>query len=77
MQTIQFAILFDRAAGNGYGRMDLCLHDFYRRDMDAGILARREAREYIAEMYMKLRGLSRRGALARSAARCAARQSLL
>ena len=58
VQTIQFAILFDRAVGhgNGYGRMDLYLYDFYRRDMDAGRLTRQEAREYIAEMYMKLRG---------------------
>ncbi len=58
VQTLQFAILFDRAVGhgNGYGRMDLYMYPFYKKDMDAGILTRREAREYIAEMYMKLRG---------------------
>jgi len=58
VQTVQFAILFDRAVGhgNGYGRMDLYLNDFYRAGIDNGTLTRKEAREYIAEMYMKLRG---------------------
>ncbi len=58
VQTIQYAILFDRAVGhgNGYGRMDLWLQPYYDRDTDAGILTREEARETIAEMYMKLRG---------------------
>ena len=58
VQALQFAILFDRAVGhgNGYGRMDQYMMPFYRADMDAGRLTRREAREYLAEMYMKLRG---------------------
>jgi len=58
VQALQFAILFDRAVGhgNGYGRMDLYMYPFYKKDTEAGILTRKEAREYIAEMYMKLRG---------------------
>lgn len=58
VQALQFGILFDRAVGhgNGYGRMDQYMMPFYRADMDKGILTRAEAREYLAEMYMKLRG---------------------
>ncbi len=58
VQALQFAILFDRAVGhgNGYGRMDLYMYPFYKAGIDAGTLTRTEAREYIAEMYMKLRG---------------------
>ena len=58
VQTLQFAILFDRSIGhgNGYGRMDQYMMPFYKRDVDNGMLTREEAREYIAEMYMKLRG---------------------
>ena len=58
VQALQFAILFDRSVGhgNGYGRMDQYMMPFYQADMDKGILTRREAREYLAEMYMKLRG---------------------
>lgn len=58
VQWIQFAVLFDRAVGhgNGYGRLDLYLIDYYLRDKQAGVLTRREAREYLSEMYMKLRG---------------------
>ena len=58
VQTLQFAILFDRSVGhgNGYGRMDQYMMPFYQKDMDAGTLTRKEAREYLAEMYMKLRG---------------------
>ena len=58
VQAIQFAILFDRSVGhgNGYGRMDQYMMPFYRADMEKGILTRTEAREYLAEMYMKLRG---------------------
>ncbi len=58
VQSLQFAILFDRATGhgNGYGRMDLYMIDFYRAGIADGTLTRKTAREYIAEMYMKLRG---------------------
>lgn len=58
VQLIQFTIMFDRAVGhgNGYGRMDLYLIDYYKKGINEGSLTRKEAREYIAEMYMKLRG---------------------
>lgn len=58
VQALQFAILFDRSVGhgNGYGRMDQYMMPFYQADMDRGTLTRTEAREYLAEMYMKLRG---------------------
>ena len=58
VQTIQFAILFDRAVGhgNGYGRLDLFMIDFYNKGIADGTLTRKEAREYLSEMYMKLRG---------------------
>ena len=58
VQFIQFAVLTDRMVGhgNGYGRLDQYLIDFYKRDLAAGILTREEAREYLAEMFLKLRG---------------------
>ncbi|MCL2096837.1 MAG: pyruvate formate lyase family protein, partial [Oscillospiraceae bacterium] len=58
VQWIHFAVLFDRSVGhgNGYGRLDLYLIDFYNKDILNGVLTREEAREYLAEMYMKLRG---------------------
>ncbi|HQL87750.1 MAG TPA: pyruvate formate lyase family protein [Lentisphaeria bacterium] len=58
VQFIQFAVLTDRMVGhgNGYGRLDQYLIDFYKRDLAAGSLTREEAREYLAEMFLKLRG---------------------
>ena len=58
VQWIQFAILFDRSVGhgNGYGRLDLYLIAFYKRGIADGTLTRTDAREFISEMYMKLRG---------------------
>ena len=58
VQTVHFAILFDRCTGhgNGYGRLDQYLIDFYRAGIKDGTLTREAAREMIAEMYMKLRG---------------------
>lgn len=58
VQWIYFAVLFDRSVGhgNGYGRIDLYLIDFYKKDMAAGIITREEARELVCEIYMKLRG---------------------
>ena len=58
VQWIQFAVMTDRIVGhgNGYGRIDLYLIDFYRVDIDAGRMTRQEAREYLAEMFLKLRG---------------------
>ena len=58
VQWIYFTVLFDRSIGhgNGYGRLDLYLIDFYRKGIADGSLSKSEAREYVAEMYLKLRG---------------------
>ena len=58
VQWIYFAVLFDRSVGhgNGYGSLDQYLIGFYGRGISDGTLNRETAREYIAEMYMKLRG---------------------
>jgi formate C-acetyltransferase len=58
VQWMYFAIIFDRVVGhgNGYGSIDRYLIDFYRNGMADGTLNRTDAREYVAEMYMKLRG---------------------
>lgn len=58
IQWIQFAIMTDRIVGhgNGYGRLDLYLQPFYERDVRAGRLTRQEAREYLAELFLKVRG---------------------
>ena len=39
--------------GNGYGRTDQMLIDYYKSDMEKGILTRQEARELVGEMYIK------------------------
>ncbi len=58
VQWVHFAVMLDRVVGhgNGYGRLDLYLIDLYRRSKAAGELSDEEAREYLAEMYLKLRG---------------------
>jgi len=58
VQWIQFAVLFDRTVGhgNGYGSIDQYLISFYKEGIADGTLTRALAREYVAEMYMKLRG---------------------
>lgn len=58
VQWIQFAIMTDRMVGhgNGYGHLDLYLNDFFLRDTQAGILTRQDAREYLAELFLKVRG---------------------
>jgi formate C-acetyltransferase len=58
VQWIHFAVLLDRVVGhgNGYGRLDLYLSDLYRRSRAAGELSDEEAREYLSEMFLKLRG---------------------
>ena len=58
VQFIHFTVLFDRTVGhgNGYGSLDQYLERFYHKDMTDGTLTRTDAKEYIAEMYMKLRG---------------------
>ncbi len=39
--------------GNGYGRTDQLLIDYYRNDIKSGILTAQEAREIVGEMYIK------------------------
>lgn len=58
VQWIHFAVLLDRVVGhgNGYGRLDLYLIDLYRKGKGDGALSDEEAREYLAEMFLKLRG---------------------
>jgi pyruvate-formate lyase len=58
VQWIHFAVLLDRVVGhgNGYGRLDLYLIDLYRKSKAAGALSDEEAREYLSEMFLKLRG---------------------
>lgn len=58
VQWIHFAVMMDRVVGhgNGYGRLDLYLIDLYRTSMTAGELSDEEAREYLSEMFLKLRG---------------------
>ncbi len=58
VQWIHFAVMMDRVVGhgNGYGRLDLYLIDLYRKTKSDGELSDEEAREYLAEMFLKLRG---------------------
>jgi len=58
VQWLQFFQLAERiiAHGNGYGRLDQLLLDFYRRDLAAGRMAREEAREWLAELFCKYGG---------------------
>ncbi|MGC9349874.1 MAG: pyruvate formate lyase family protein [Anaerolineae bacterium] len=58
VQWLHFAVMMDRVVGhgNGYGRLDLYLIDLYRKSKAAGELSDEEAREYLAEMFLKLRG---------------------
>jgi len=58
VQWIHFAVLLDRVVGhgNGYGRLDLYLIELYRQSRAAGQLTDEQAREYLAEMFLKLRG---------------------
>ena len=58
VQWIHFAVMLDRVVGhgNGYGRLDLYLIDLYRKSKADGTLTDEEAREYLSEMFLKLRG---------------------
>lgn len=61
MQAVQWIMLYQvveriNGHGNGYGRLDLLLIDFYRRDLEQGILTRDEARDLVAELYLKYGG---------------------
>jgi len=39
--------------GNGYGRLDQLLYPFYRKDIEEGRITREEARELLAELFLK------------------------
>lgn len=58
VQWIQLYQICERmyGHGNGYGRLDLYLNDFYLADIKAGRITKEEAREYIAELYLKYGG---------------------
>lgn len=60
-QAVQWILMFQTVErlnghGNGYGRLDLLLIDFYRADIEKGILTKEEARNVIAELYLKYGG---------------------
>jgi pyruvate-formate lyase len=60
-QAVQWIQLFQvveriNGHGNGYGRLDQLLIDFYRRDTAAGVLTREDARSLIAELFLKYGG---------------------
>ncbi len=42
--------------GNGYGRLDQLLNPFYEKDLKAGRITRKEARDLVAELYLKYGG---------------------
>jgi pyruvate-formate lyase len=58
VQWIHFAVILDRVVGhgNGYGRLDQYLISLYRKSLAENQLSRVEAREYLSEMFLKLRG---------------------
>lgn len=60
-QAVQFIQLFQvveriNGHGNGYGRLDQLLIDFYRKDIADGTLTKEEARNLLAELYLKYGG---------------------
>lgn len=58
VQWINFFQLADRMIGhgNGYGRLDQYLIDFYRKDLKEGKITKDLARELVAELYLKYGG---------------------
>lgn len=58
IQWIQFFLVAERlhGHGNGYGRLDQLLQPFYVADIAAGRTTREEARELVAEIYLKYGG---------------------
>ena len=58
VQWIQFFQVVERinGHGNGYGRLDQLLIDFYNRDTLKGIITRVDARNLIAELFLKYGG---------------------
>ncbi len=58
VQWLQFFTTVERinGHGNGYGRLDRLLIDFFNKDTGAGILTRTEAVYLLAELYLKYGG---------------------
>lgn len=58
VQWINFFQIAERIIGhgNGYGRLDLLLIDFYRNDLEKGLITKDTARDLIAELYLKYGG---------------------
>jgi len=58
VQWINFFQVFERIIGhgNGYGRLDQLLIDFYKRDVQKSILTHDIARDLIAELFLKYGG---------------------
>jgi pyruvate-formate lyase len=58
VQWIQFFQVTERinGHGNGYGRLDQLLIDYYKKDISNGSLTKGEARNLIAELYLKYGG---------------------
>ena len=61
VQAVQWIQLFQvveriNGHGNGYGRLDQMLIRFYRKDLEEGRITREEARDILAELYLKYGG---------------------
>ena len=58
VQWIELYQVVDRMIGhgNGYGRLDQLLKDFYIKDIDEGTITRELARDLVAELYLKYGG---------------------
>lgn len=61
VQAVQWIQLFQvvermNGHGNGYGRLDQLLIDFYKKDLKNGTITRDEARSILAELYLKYGG---------------------
>lgn len=55
LQSLWFTFAFTRLCGNwpGIGRLDVLLGDYLKRDLEAGVLDRDEARELLASFFIK------------------------
>ena len=58
VQWINFYQIAERIIGhgNGYGRLDQLLIDFYRKDVAKGMLTHEYARDLVSELYLKYAG---------------------
>lgn len=55
VQWVWFYIMVERILleGNGYGRIDQYLYPLFKKDIKKGLINRQQARELIAELYLK------------------------